>query len=129
MADVLQHAINDSRRVPNMVLAGHVHNYQRIERNVAGNAPTPFIVAGAGGYWHLHGRNAVDGTEDPDTHAKLVYSNHKCHSYVTLTVDANNISGTLTSVDDRTQEVNRQDDHFSYPAAAQFLPDGAVVSL
>lgn len=32
MADVVQHAINDSRRVPNMVLTAHVHNYQRIER-------------------------------------------------------------------------------------------------
>lgn len=37
MADYLQHAINDARRVPNLVLAAHVH-YQRIERPVATGA-------------------------------------------------------------------------------------------
>jgi hypothetical protein len=129
MADVVQHAINDSRRVPNMVLTGHVHNYQRIERNLVGDSATPFLVAGAGGYWHLHGMNAADGTKDPGTHARLVYSNHKCHSYVTLTVDANTISGIMTSVDDRTDKVDAREDTFSYPAGALFLPEGAVVSL
>src|SRR5205807_9499259 len=29
MADAVQHAINDSRRVPNIILTAHVHNYQR----------------------------------------------------------------------------------------------------
>src|SRR5205823_3267382 len=74
MADVLSQAINDSRRVPNLVLAAHVHNYQRIERPIAGDKPTPFIVAGAGGYYHLHGMNATDGATDPDTQATLVKS-------------------------------------------------------
>ena len=31
MAQELQDAINASRRVPNLVLSAHVHNYQRIE--------------------------------------------------------------------------------------------------
>src|ERR1700678_2813067 len=30
MANVLDQAINDSQRVPNMVLTGHVHHYHRI---------------------------------------------------------------------------------------------------
>jgi hypothetical protein len=29
MADVLENAIRDTGRVPNLVLAGHVHDYQR----------------------------------------------------------------------------------------------------
>jgi hypothetical protein len=34
MADAVQHAINDSRRVPNLILAAHVHNYQLIEKQI-----------------------------------------------------------------------------------------------
>ena len=34
--------------------AGHVHDYQRWEHGHRPNgAPVPFMVAGAGGYWHL----------------------------------------------------------------------------
>ena len=35
MAGVIEKAINDSRRVPSMVLSAHVHDYQRIEKQVA----------------------------------------------------------------------------------------------
>jgi hypothetical protein len=57
MADAVQHAINDTRRVPNMVLTAHVHNYQRIERGIVAGTQTPFLVVGNGGYFHLHGMN------------------------------------------------------------------------
>lgn len=93
MADALQHAINDSRRVPNLVLAAHVHNYQRIEREVVAGSKTPFIVAGMGGYYHLHGMNIppaaagglvshgkhVTPVADAATGANLIYSNHTNH--------------------------------------------------
>jgi acid phosphatase type 7 len=36
-------------RTPDLVLTGHVHNYQRFTGTLAGKA-VPFIVAGAGGY-------------------------------------------------------------------------------
>jgi hypothetical protein len=42
MADVLENAIRDTGRVPNLVLSGHVHDYQRIEQSISGDAPTPF---------------------------------------------------------------------------------------
>jgi len=35
------------------VAAGHVHDYQRWERDINGTT-VPFVVAGAGGYWHLY---------------------------------------------------------------------------
>ena len=35
MADVLENAIRDTGRVPNLVLSGHVHDYQRIEQTIA----------------------------------------------------------------------------------------------
>jgi hypothetical protein len=129
MADVLQHAINDSRRVPNLVLTAHVHNFQRIEKSIIAARPTPFLVAGLGGYYHLHGINVPDGTTDPDTGAHLVKSDHKRHGYVTLTVDADDISGTLTTIGQTKADIDRTADSFKYPAAAQFLPEGIVVSL
>ncbi len=128
MADFLQHAINDSRRLPNLVLTGHVHNYQRIERSLIGGEITPFIVAGSGGYFHLHGMNAEAGTTDSQTGAHLVANDQHNHGYVTLAVDANHISGNLTLID-KDGSTNPQADQFSYSAIAQFLPDGATVSL
>src|SRR4029453_8182864 len=47
-----------SSRVPDLVLAGHVHNYQRFERTIEERSkPLNYVVAGAGGfagYTNLH---------------------------------------------------------------------------
>ena len=128
MADAVQQAINDSRRVPNMVLTGHVHNYQRIEREIIKGEATPFLVAGAGGYFHLHNLNAAPGDVDPNTNAKLVKADDKNHSYVTLIVDKDNISGTMTAVDSKGA-VTANEDEFEYPAGVLKLSAGASVSL
>jgi acid phosphatase type 7 len=129
MADVLQQAINDTRRVPNMVLAGHVHNYQRIERTLVGSAPTPFLVIGNGGYFHLHGMQANDGTTDDTTGATLIKSEHKLHGYAKLTVDSENISVNFTSVDSASGTVTHGADTVTYSAKAQLLGANTSVSL
>ena len=72
MGQALSTAINDSLRVPNMVLTAHVHDYQRIERNLVKGTATPFIVSGNGGYYNLHKIGSPVGTTDPATQAKLV---------------------------------------------------------
>jgi hypothetical protein len=41
------------RTRPFFVLTAHVHSYQRFTRTLDGKALT-YLVAGAGGYWHLH---------------------------------------------------------------------------
>ena len=128
MANVLDQAINDSQRVPNMVLTAHVHNYQRIEQTVAGGITIPFIVCGNGGYYNLHKLNAAPGNSDPDNNAKLIAADDQNHGYMTLTVDAHNISGAVTSVNDSTGAATPLD-QFEYPAAAQTLPAGTTVSL
>ena len=128
MADVVQHAINDSRRLPNLVLTAHVHNYQRIERQLVEEAPTPFLVAGNGGYYHLHGMNAVAGDVCPETGAALVFEDHKRHGYVTLTISEKRISGSLTLVKPG-DELDRDVDTFAYPASALLLPQGELISL
>lgn len=129
MADVVQHAINDSRRVPNLILTAHVHNYQRVERALVPGKITPFLVAGLGGYYHLHGMNADDGTTDDQTQAHLVTSDARHHGYLTLTVDAQSIRGILATVAEGGDAANSSADMFEYSAAAQFLPEGLVVSL
>jgi len=132
MADAVQHAINDSRRVPNMVLTAHVHNYQRIERNIAGKTPTPFIVAGAGGYYHLHGMTADKGHVDHDVAAKLMFHDQYHHSYVTLSVDKDEITGTMTPIAETGSSKHKHDaepDTFRYSAKLIKLDDKATVSL
>ena len=129
MADVVQHAINDSRRVPNLVLTGHVHDYQRIEKQVADGMPaTPFLVAGHGGYHNMHKLNAPVGFKDPVTNAKLIFGDDKRHGYVTLTVTKDKITGSATAAES-DKGVTPDIDKFEYPAAPQILPDGVMVNL
>jgi calcineurin-like phosphoesterase family protein len=128
MADAVQQAINDSRRVPNMVLTGHVHNYQRIERPIIAGTVTPFFVSGNGGYYNLHALTVAPGATDPDTQAHLVVGDDTNHGYMTLTVSADHIAGTVTSVD-KSGTAHPGADTFTYPASAQFLPKGATISL
>lgn len=53
MGTLLDGSVQRTGRTPDAVFNGHVHNYQRFTRNWNGRQ-VPFIVAGAGGYWHLH---------------------------------------------------------------------------
>ncbi|MVN22449.1 metallophosphoesterase family protein [Mucilaginibacter arboris] len=128
MADALQHAINDSRRVPNLVLNAHVHNYQRIEKIITNKSVTPFLVAGNGGYHHLHNLNSKINTIDGQTGAKLIYGDDKNHGYVTLTITNKEISGVVSAVDKTTGNVTITD-KFNYPSTARYLQDKEVISL
>ncbi len=132
MADFLDRAINDSRRVPNLVLTAHVHNYQRIERHILKDVPTPFLVVGHGGYYHLHGMTAEVGHVDEDLGAKLVFHDSYHHGYATITVDADHVSGTMTPVAETGSRKHQKDavpDKFSYTAKPLRLPNKAMVSL
>lgn len=60
MHDALAQAIAGSGVVPDLVLAGHVHNYQRFTRSV-GNKQSVYVVAGGGGYHNLHRVATVNG--------------------------------------------------------------------
>lgn len=115
MADVLENAIRDTGRVPNLVLAGHVHDYQRIEMNIAPDGPTPFLVVGNGGYHNLHQIHSENGTVASDTGAKLIYGK-VTFGYLTLTFDKHNITGHSIEVD-RNGKVTNPADKFSYPVA------------
>lgn len=53
MGELLDEAFERAKRWPDMVLSGHVHNYQRFSRTHKRDT-IPYIVAGAGGYHRLH---------------------------------------------------------------------------
>jgi acid phosphatase type 7 len=114
MADILENAIRDTGRVPNLVLSGHVHDYQRIEQAIAPGGPTPFIVTGNGGYHNLHAVHSAPGDKAPDTGAVLKYAAAKSWGFMTLTIDNNTISGVTTEVD-RNGKITKGDT-FSYSA-------------
>ncbi len=134
MAKELEDAVNASRRVPNMVLSAHVHNYQRIERQLGGHT-VPFFVIGNGGYWNLHRLAAANGYRDPETEAKLMSSIDSRHGFMTLEISDSVINGHFTTVP-RPQEswtdaqaYNASFDVFSYTAVPVFLKDGETVAL
>jgi hypothetical protein len=62
--NVLFDSFKATKRYPNLILSGHVHNYQRFTQSVDGPKGTlqiPCIVAGAGGYTSLGKLHTVNG--------------------------------------------------------------------
>ena len=134
MALELQEAINESRRIPNMVLSAHVHNYQRIELQIAGNT-IPFFVIGNGGYWNLHYLASPPGYQDPQTEAKLIQAIASRHGFMTFSISLKVINGQMTTVPrphESWSDPNAYDatfDVFSYSAVPLRLKDGETVTL
>jgi len=134
MAQELQDAINASRRLPNLVLTAHVHNYQRIELAVGGNT-LPIFVIGNGGYHNMHKLSASPGYKDPETLAELVAAIDTQFGFMTFEISENLINGHFTVVpnaggswSDPTQ-YNPAFDVFSYPATPLFLAAGQTITL
>ncbi len=125
MADVLENAVRDTGRVPNLVLSGHVHDYQRIEKTIAPGAPTPFVVCGNGGYHNLHKIHSNPGDVAPDTGAVLKYGVDDAWGFVTLTIDGKTISGSTIEID-KTGKV-KKGDSFKYSATPVVLKNRASV--
>ena len=61
MRKVLSDAAADTGRYPDLIVAGHVHNYQRLSSEMPGRGLVPHLVTGAGGYHNLHHIMKVDG--------------------------------------------------------------------
>jgi hypothetical protein len=107
MFDLIDEARAHTGRTPDLVLAGHVHNYQRFTRALArdgGNWQIPYVVAGSGGYWHLH-------TMAPDAKAATLpwtLPGHEDmqldtwvddrHGYLRMTVTPTQLTGTFLTV-------------------------------
>jgi hypothetical protein len=107
MHDTLDGAFAKAGRWADMVLAGHVHNYQRFTRTVATNGrQVPYLVAGAGGYHNLHSVARVNGAK-LKTPVSLTLSADKVtlesyvddrHGFLRIEVDAHAIAGKYYTV-------------------------------
>ena len=69
IGSAIDRAGKTSGRMPDLVLSGHVHNYQRFTRKV-GKKKIPYVVAGAGGYADsLRAMHRI--AKDPSTGQKI----------------------------------------------------------
>lgn len=93
MQDFLTAAFKEANVQPDIVFTGHVHNYQRFTKK-EGNREVPYIVAGAGGYWHLHNittKNAPIKTPCPSSFAGVTFEkfSEDRHGFLKMDVDMN----------------------------------------
>lgn len=99
MGAVLDQAFSASGRYPDLVLTGHVHNYQRFTRTLAGRE-LPYIVCGAGGYHNLH---AMASGAAPGLRVKpdcvLTQFDATQWGFLRLIVTASQIEGEYVGVD------------------------------
>jgi acid phosphatase type 7 len=61
MKATLESAAETAGRHPDLVVAGHVHDYQRLTKVMADGSQIPYLVTGAGGYHNLHSIIKVNG--------------------------------------------------------------------
>jgi len=79
---------------PDLVLSGHVHNYQRFSKNYSDGLTVPFIVSGAGGFDELHRLAAMDDpnfTQESELFADVTLEN-SCvmqHGFLKLGIKKN----------------------------------------
>jgi hypothetical protein len=104
MGALLDEAFARAERSPDLVLTAHVHNYQRFTRALEGRQ-LPYLVAGAGGYWHLHNMaKAADGSKlqtpwaVPDSDVTLEAYADDRHGFLRLTVTKDALAGEYTTV-------------------------------
>ena len=103
MRQVLDTATRQAKRIPDAVLAGHVHNYQRFTHPEQGRQ-VPYIVAGAGGYWHLHpvlkgpSRELETPVQIPDTDLILESYCDDRHGFLRLEVTKESLTGSYFTV-------------------------------
>ena len=98
MGDALDQAFKDSGRVPDLVLSGHVHDYQRFTRSIGAKQLT-YVVSGNGGYHNLHhlAADAAPGQKLTDD-VTFEFGDASRYGFLKLTVNAGAISGEYVGV-------------------------------
>ena len=100
MAEVLDTAVQGSGRNPDLVLSGHVHDYQRFTRTMPGSSTTlPYVVIGNSGYHNLH-KLAPGATPGEQLGEGVVFEAGDASNwgFLTLTSDATKITAQYSSV-------------------------------
>ena len=106
LKSIIENAAKLAGRTPDLILTGHVHNYQRFTGSINGK-PVPTIVAGAGGYnqkLHTLKRPTFDPTKGPykfpDGPETLDKFNDFQHGYLILDVTPGKIACSYIAVND-----------------------------
>ena len=98
MGQALDQAFTASGRTADMVMSGHVHDYQRFSRT-SGGRQVPYIVSGNGGYHNLHqlARGAAHGQELA-TGVTFEFGDASRYGFLKLAVSGHTISGEYVGV-------------------------------
>ena len=100
MGEVLDTAFQTSGRVPDLVLSGHVHDYQRFTRTMTdGVTELPYVVIGNGGYHNLH-KLAPGATPGEQLGDGVVFEagDDSNWGFLSLTVDGTKITAEYINV-------------------------------
>jgi len=97
----LNSAFDEAGVLPDVVFSGHVHNYQRFNKQYPGGKTVPFIVSGAGGYAELHAIAPLNDLLFPDTsnmldNVTLQKSCDNTHGFLKIALQKTTDSFTLT---------------------------------
>jgi predicted phosphodiesterase len=100
----MDEAAQAANRYPDVVLTGHVHDYQRFTRTLPNGSEIPHIIAGSGGYAATekathklqrdpeHGNAPITATFPTDVHGVTLEAYNECDGgFLRLTVDANTL--------------------------------------
>lgn len=120
MEAALDKAFEASGRTPDLILSGHVHDYQRFARTIGGKG-VPYIVTGNGGYYNLHklAEGAVEGAE-AGTGATFKHGDDSRYGFLRLTVGNGTGEGEYIAVtpgempDGSTMQLSRHQDKFNF---------------
>jgi acid phosphatase type 7 len=120
MAEILDIAFQDAGRTPDLILSGHVHDYQRFTRTISGKQ-VPYIVTGNGGYHNLH-RLAKDATPGEELAEGITfeYGDDRRYGFLKLTIDGQGGKGEYIAVtpgtmpDGSEAQVFRAQDSFTF---------------
>jgi hypothetical protein len=98
MGDALDKAFTAANRIPDLVISGHVHTYERFTR-VAWGRPITYLVTGNGGYHNLH-RLAPGATPGQELVPGVTFENgdDSEYGYVKLTIDRGGVQGEYVGV-------------------------------
>jgi len=115
LKDFLDENCAAAKRAPDVVLTGHVHNYQRFSAPLLDKPHVPFIVAGAGGYnkrlhtlskaFHSAQQNSQLPLQIAGGDAQLDNFNDTDHGYLRVTVTDKNLTLDYVVVPEPTTNV------------------------
>jgi hypothetical protein len=101
----LDHCFFNAGRMADLVLSGHIHNYQRFNRKMQNGWDVPYIVAGGSGYWHLHYVSDLPNGDDlpvpypmPGTDVTLMQYADRRHGFLRLVCSNRGVAGEYFTV-------------------------------